>query len=90
MCPASPLGNDDAGIYATALALISQVDASNVAQTAAEVIAAIAADLVDGVLSQETIDAFNQAALDITSSPIGGEFKRRCFDAGFWRHKQRS
>ena len=66
----SPLGNDDAGIYATALALISQVDASNVAQTAAELIASIGEDLADGILSQATIDAFNQAALDITSSPI--------------------
>jgi len=65
------LGNDEAGKYATALALISQVDATDAAKTAAEVIAAIAADLVDGVLSQETIDAFNQAASDITSSPVG-------------------
>ena len=66
------LGDDEAGKYATALALISQLDATDTAKTAAEVIAAIAADLVDGVLSQETIDAFNQAASDITSSPVGG------------------
>lgn len=66
----SPLGSDDAGIYATALALISQVDATDAAQTAAELVASISADLIDGVLSQATIDSFNQAALDITSSPI--------------------
>ena len=69
---AAPLSNDEAGKYATALALISQLDATDATKTAAEVIAAIAADLVDGVLSQETIDAFNQAANDITSSPVGG------------------
>jgi VCBS repeat-containing protein len=66
------LANDEAGKYATALALISQLDATDATKTAAEVIAAIAADLVDGVLSQETIDAFNQAANDIASSPVGG------------------
>ena len=69
---AAALANDEAGKYATALALISQLDATDATKTAAEVIAAIAADLVDGVLSQETIDAFNQAANDITSSPVGG------------------
>ena len=66
------LDNDEAGKYATALALISQLDATQVTQTAGEVIAAIAADLADGVLTQEAIDAFNQAAIDIASSPVGG------------------
>ena len=66
------LADDDAGNYATALALISQLDASDVALTAGEVIESLGADLSDGILSQATIDAVNQAATDITSSPVGG------------------
>ncbi len=65
------LANDEAGKYATALALISQLDATDTAKSAGEIIAAIASDLVDGVLSQETINAFNQAASDIALSPVG-------------------
>jgi VCBS repeat-containing protein len=65
------LANDEAGKYATALALISQLDATDTTKSAGEIIAAIASDLVDGVLSQETINAFNQAASDIALSPVG-------------------
>ena len=66
------LADDEAGNYATALALISQLDANDVALTAGEVIAGFGADLIDGILSQATIDAVNQAAIDLTLSPVGG------------------
>jgi VCBS repeat-containing protein len=65
------LADDDAGNYATALALISQLDANAVGLTAGEVIASFSADLVDGILSLATVDAVNQAAIDIISSPVG-------------------
>jgi len=67
---ATAAGNDDAGRYATALALISQVDANNADTTAGEVVSGLSSDLTDGVFSQATIDAFNQAAIDLGSSPV--------------------
>ena len=66
------LADDEAGNYATALALISQLDANDAAATAGDVIASFSADLVDGILSQATIDSVNQAAIDLTLSPVGG------------------
>ena len=65
-------GNDDAGRYATALALISQLDANDAGATAGEVVAMLSTDLADGTFSQTTLDDFNQAVMDITGAPIAG------------------
>ena len=65
-------GNDDPGRYATALALISQLDANDTGNTAGDVIANLGMDLSDGTFSQATLDAFAQAVMDIAASPIGG------------------
>ncbi|MEL7296860.1 MAG: VCBS domain-containing protein [Pseudomonadota bacterium] len=64
--------NDDAGRYATALALISQLDANDAGTSAGETIAALAADLADGTFSQATLDAFTLAVTDIAMSPVAG------------------
>ncbi len=64
--------NDEAGRYATALALISQLDANDAGATAGEIIAAIGADLADGTFDTGTVDDFNQAVLDIAGSPVAG------------------
>lgn len=64
--------NDEAGRYATALALISQVDANDAGATAGEIVASISTDLADGTFSQPTVDAFNQAVADIVNSPVAG------------------
>ncbi|MEO1576359.1 MAG: VCBS domain-containing protein, partial [Pseudomonadota bacterium] len=65
-------GNDDPGRYATALALISQLDANDTAATAGEVVAGLGMDLSDGTFSQDTLDDFGQAAMDLAGSPVGG------------------
>ena len=67
---AMPASNDEAGRYATALALISQVDASDAGATAGEIIANLGADLADGTFAQPTLDAFNQSVIDIGTSPV--------------------
>ncbi|MEO1320120.1 MAG: VCBS domain-containing protein, partial [Pseudomonadota bacterium] len=64
--------NDDAGRYATALALISQVDATDANATAGDVVAGIGADLADGTFSQAALDDFGQAVMDLAGSPIAG------------------
>ena len=57
--------DDDAGKYATALALISQLDASDPVATAADIINNLRVDLADGTFSQATRDDFAAAALQI-------------------------
>ncbi|MEL6871015.1 MAG: VCBS domain-containing protein [Pseudomonadota bacterium] len=69
---ATMAANDDAGRYATALALISQVDATDTGATAGEVISNFGTDLTDGTLSQTTVDAFNAAVVALPGSAIGG------------------
>lgn len=64
--------NDDAGRYATALALISQLDSNDAGSTAGEIIASLGTDLADGTFSQAALDAFGQAVMDIAASPIAG------------------
>ncbi len=64
--------NDEAGRYATALALVSQLDATDTGATAGEIIANLATDLVDGTFAMATLDAFNQALIDIAGAPIAG------------------
>lgn len=64
--------NDDAGRYATALALISQLDANDAGASAGEVIASLAMDLSDGTFSQQALDDFGQAVMDIAGSPVAG------------------
>ena len=66
------VANDDEGRYATALALISQLDASDTGASASEIIAGLSADLADGTFSQASLDDFNQAVMDISGSPVAG------------------
>ncbi|MEL7024253.1 MAG: VCBS domain-containing protein [Pseudomonadota bacterium] len=62
--------NDDAGRYATALALISQLDANDMMASAGQIIADLSMDLFDGTFSQTALDDFGQAIMDIAGSPI--------------------
>ena len=62
--------NDVAGRYATALALISQVDASDAGASAADVVNGIGTDLADGTFSQSSLDDLNQAVADVQSSAV--------------------
>ena len=64
--------DDDAGKYATALALISQLDANDAGASAADIIINLSADLADGTFSQSTRDDFGQAAIDLGGSPVAG------------------
>ena len=64
--------NDEAGRYATALALISQVDASDAGASAADIINNLGADLADGTFSQSSLDDFNQAVIDLGTSAVAG------------------
>ena len=48
--------NDEAGRYATALALISQVDANDPGASAADIINNLGTDLADGTFSQSSVD----------------------------------
>ena len=64
--------NDEAGRYATALALISQLDANDAGASAADIINDLSTDLADGTFSQSTIDNFNAAVVDLGTSPVAG------------------
>ena len=64
--------NDDAGRYATALALISQVDANAADASAADIINNFSVDLADGTLSQSSLDDFNAAVVDLGTSAVAG------------------
>ena len=64
--------NDEAGRYATALALISQLNANDAGASSADIINALATDLADGTFSQASLDAFNQAVVDLGTSPVAG------------------
>ncbi|MEN7341729.1 MAG: hypothetical protein AAAFM81_02255, partial [Pseudomonadota bacterium] len=67
-----PAANDDAGRYATAIALVSQLDANDANADAGGVIGDLGADLADGTFAQATLDAFAQAIMDIAGAPIAG------------------
>ena len=62
--------NDEAGRYATALALISQVDETDAGASAAEIISNLSTDLADGTFSQSSLDAFNAAGVDLGTSAV--------------------
>ena len=65
-------GNDEAGRYATALALISQLDETDTGASAGEVITNLGVDLADGTFQQSSLDAFNQAVVDLGGSSVAG------------------
>ena len=65
-------GNDDAGRYATVLAVIAQLDANDGERTVADIVGDISADLADGTLSQTTLDNFNTAITELPASAVGG------------------
>ncbi|MDJ0759478.1 MAG: VCBS domain-containing protein [Woeseiaceae bacterium] len=62
--------NDDAGRYATALALISQLDANDAGASAGDIINDLGADLADGTFSTTTLDDFNTAVVDLGTSAV--------------------
>ncbi|MFK8031946.1 MAG: VCBS domain-containing protein [Gammaproteobacteria bacterium] len=62
--------DDDAGRYATALALISQVDATDATATAADIINSLGAELAVGPFTPATVDAFNAAVTALAMSPV--------------------
>ena len=64
--------NDEAGRYATALALISQLDANDAGASAADIITSLSADLADGTFSPSTLADFDQAVIDLGTSPVAG------------------
>jgi VCBS repeat-containing protein len=64
--------NDDAGRYATALVLISQLDANDPGVSSADIINSLSADLVDGTFSQASLDDFNAAVVDSGTSAVAG------------------
>ena len=64
--------NDEAGRYATALALISQLDANDPDASSADIISNLSVDLADGTFSQSALDDFNQAVTDLGTSPVAG------------------
>ena len=64
--------NDDAGRYATALALLSQMDANDAAATAGDIVSSLSTDLLDGTFSQSSLDDFNAALVDLASSAVAG------------------
>jgi VCBS repeat-containing protein len=68
----TPASNDEAGRYATALALISQLDANDAGASAADIIDALATDLADGTFSQASLDDFNAAVVDLGTSAVAG------------------
>ena len=72
--------NDEAGRYATALALISQLDANDPGASAADIIINLSADLADGTFSQASLDDFNQAVIDLGASPVFGNLDTEALD----------
>ena len=52
--------------------MISQLDANDAGASAGQIVANLSMDLADGTFSQATLDAFNQAVIDIGGSPIAG------------------
>lgn len=63
-------GNDEAGRYATALALISQLDANDPVASSADIINGLSLDLADGTFSQSAVDDFNAAVTDLGTSAV--------------------
>ena len=64
--------NDEAGRYAIALALISQLDANDPGTSTGDIVSNLGSDLGDGTFAQTTVDAFNQAAMDLGMSAVAG------------------
>jgi VCBS repeat-containing protein len=64
--------NDEAGRYATAIALISQVDATDAGNSAADIINNLGTDLADGTFSPSALVDFNQAVVDVQTSSVAG------------------
>ena len=64
--------NDEAGRYATALALISQLDANDPVASSADIINSLSADLLDGTFSQSSLDDINAAFVDLGTSAVAG------------------
>ncbi len=62
--------DDEAGKYASILALVSQLDANDAGSTTAEIIAGLSSDLADGTFSQATVDDLNTAQTDLASSAV--------------------
>jgi len=64
--------NDEAGRYATALAIISQADANDPVASSADIINNLSTDLVDGTFSQSSLDDLNAAIADLGTSAVAG------------------
>ena len=64
--------NDEAGRYATALAIISQADANDPVASSADIINNLSTDLLDGTFSQSSLDDLNAAITDLGTSAVAG------------------
>ena len=65
--------DDDAGKYATALAVIAQLDFNDAATATADVISNLGTDLADGTLSQVSLDALNASVQGLGSSSVAAK-----------------
>lgn len=77
---ASAINNDAAGLYATALALVSQLD-ENTSGDAANLVSALAADLVDGSFSVDTLQDLAAAQMNLASSAVASNLNQDALDA---------
>ncbi|MGB5258515.1 MAG: VCBS domain-containing protein [Woeseiaceae bacterium] len=68
----TPAVNDEAGRYATALAIISQLDATDAGASAADIVNGLGTDLADGTFSQSSLDDFNAAVIALGTSAVAG------------------
>ncbi|MBT5330866.1 MAG: hypothetical protein HOL48_03695 [Porticoccaceae bacterium] len=73
------LTDDDAGIYATALALISQLDANDAVTSTEELIENIVAELADGTLSEDALTEVATAQADLATSPFAANLDDTAF-----------
>ncbi len=64
--------NDEAGRYATAVTIISQLDANDDGTSTADIINNLSSDLADGTLSESSVDALNAAIADLGMSAVAG------------------
>ncbi|AFU99263.1 chondroitinase-B domain-containing protein [Simiduia agarivorans] len=77
---AGAIGNDAAGLYATALALVSQLD-ENTSGDASAVVSALASDLEDGSFSVQTLQDLAAAQMDLASSAVAANLNQAALDA---------
>ncbi|MBZ9611655.1 VCBS domain-containing protein [Rheinheimera maricola] len=68
--PLGAAGAVDADRYGSVLALLSQLDADNADKNIAMLIAEIAADLADGAFSQQLLDGFETAQLNLQTVSV--------------------